>query len=65
MSEQEKILEEIEAEIQAAKGEPEDFEIEITDDPVKEAKEEVFRDSSPRGADGKLRPIGLSMKVSI
>ena len=41
MSEQEKILEEIEAEIQAAKGEPEDFEIEITDDPVKEAKEEA------------------------
>ena len=32
---------------------------------VKEAKEEVFRDSSPRGADGKLKPIGLSMKVSI
>ena len=35
MSEQEKILEEIEAEIQAAKGEPEDFEIEITDEPEK------------------------------
>ncbi len=41
MSEQEKILEEIEAEIKAAKGETEDFEIEISDDPVKEAKEEA------------------------
>ena len=41
MSEQEKILEEIEAEIQAAKGEPEDFEIEISDDPANEAKEEA------------------------
>jgi hypothetical protein len=41
MSEQEKILEEIEAEIKAAKGEPEDFEIEISDDPANEAKEEA------------------------
>ena len=39
--EQEQIMEEIEAEISRAKGEPEDFEIEITDDPVKEAKEEA------------------------
>ena len=41
MSDQEKILEEIEAEIKAAKGEPEDFEIEISDDPANEAKEEA------------------------
>jgi hypothetical protein len=41
MSEQEKIMEEIESEIKAAKGETEDFEIEISDDPVKEAKEEA------------------------
>tara|TARA_R100000951_G_scaffold102455_1_gene94564 strand:- start:1377 stop:2300 length:924 start_codon:yes stop_codon:yes gene_type:complete len=41
MSEQDKIIEEIEAEIKAAKGEPEDFEIEISDDPANEAKEEA------------------------
>ena len=41
MSDQDKIIEEIEAEIQAAKGEPEDFEIEISDDPANEAKEEA------------------------
>jgi len=35
------ILQEIEAEIKKAKGEPEDFQIEITDDPVQEAKEEA------------------------
>ena len=34
-------MEEIESEIKAAKGETEDFEIEISDDPVKEAKEEA------------------------
>ena len=41
MSEQDKIMEEIEAEIKSAKGDAEDFEIEISDDPVKEAKEEA------------------------
>tara|TARA_R110002153_G_scaffold979_1_gene4534 strand:- start:213 stop:1100 length:888 start_codon:yes stop_codon:yes gene_type:complete len=41
MSDQDKIIEEIEAEIKAAKGEPEDFEIEISDDPANEAKEEA------------------------
>tara|TARA_R110000824_G_scaffold165016_2_gene341522 strand:+ start:482 stop:1390 length:909 start_codon:yes stop_codon:yes gene_type:complete len=41
MSEQDKILEEIETEIKTAKGDVEDFEIEISDDPVKEAKEEA------------------------
>lgn len=35
------ILEEIESEIKKAKGEPEDFQIEITEDPVQEAKEEA------------------------
>lgn len=35
------ILQEIEAEIKKAKGESEDFQIEITDDPVQEAKEEA------------------------
>jgi len=41
MSDQDKIIEEIEAEIKAAKGEPEDFEIEISDDPANEAKQEA------------------------
>ena len=41
MAEQNAILDEIESEIQKAKGSPEDFEIEITEDPVKEAKEEA------------------------
>ena len=41
MSDQDKIIEEIEAEIKAAKGEPEDFEIEISDDPANEEKEEA------------------------
>ncbi len=41
MAEKEQILEEIEAEIQKAKGEPEDFEIEVIDEPVQEAKEEA------------------------
>ena len=35
------ILEEIEAEIKKAKGDVEDFEIEVIDDPVQEAKEEA------------------------
>ena len=35
------ILEEIEAEIKKAKGDVEDFEIEVVDDPVQEAKEEA------------------------
>ena len=35
------IMNEIEAEIKKAKGEVEDFEIEVIDDPVKEAKEEA------------------------
>ena len=37
--EKEEIEKEIEAEIKKAKGEPEDFQIEITDDPVEEAKQ--------------------------
>ena len=37
--EKEEIEKEIEAEIKKAKGEPEDFQIEITDDPVEEAKD--------------------------
>ncbi len=41
MAEKEQILEEIEAEIQKAKGETEEFEIELVDDPVQEAKEEA------------------------
>jgi len=41
MAEKEQILEEIEAEIQKAKGEPEEFEIEVVDEPVQEAKEEA------------------------
>ena len=41
MAEKEKILEEIEAEIQKAKGDPEEFEIEVVDEPVQEAKEEA------------------------
>ena len=36
-----KVINEIEAEIKKAKGEVEDFEIEVIDDPVQEAKEEV------------------------
>ena len=40
MAEKEQILEEIEAEIQKAKGDPEEFEIEVVDEPVQEAKEE-------------------------
>ena len=36
----EDVVNEIEEEIKKAKGDPEDFQIEITDDPVKEAKEE-------------------------
>ena len=35
------IMNEIEAEIKKAKGEVEDFEIEVIDDPVQEAKEEA------------------------
>jgi len=41
MAEKEQILEEIEAEIQKAKGEPEEFEIELVDEPVLEAQEET------------------------
>ena len=41
MAEKEQILEEIEAEIQKAKGEPEEFEIELVDEPVREAQEET------------------------
>ena len=41
MAEKEQILEEIEAEIKKAKGETEEFEIELVDDPVQEAKEEA------------------------
>jgi uncharacterized phage infection (PIP) family protein YhgE len=41
MAEKEQILEEIEAEIQKAKGEPEEFEIEVVDEPVQEAREEA------------------------
>ena len=41
MAEKEEILEEIEAEIKKAKGETEEFEIELVDDPVQEAKEEA------------------------
>jgi hypothetical protein len=41
MAEKEQILEEIEAEIQKAKGEPEEFEIELIDEPVREAQEET------------------------
>ena len=37
--EKEEVEKEIEAEIKKAKGEPEDFQIEITDDPVEEAKD--------------------------
>ena len=37
----EDVVQEIEEEIKKAKGEPEDFEIEITDDPKEEAKEET------------------------
>ena len=43
MAEKEQILEEIEAEIQKAKGDPEEFEIEVVDEPVQEAKEEANR----------------------
>ena len=35
------IMNEIEAEIKKAKGEVEDFEIEVVDDPVEEAREEA------------------------
>ena len=35
------IMNEIEAEIKKAKGDVEDFEIEVVDDPVQEAKEEA------------------------
>ena len=41
MAGKEEILEEIEAEIKKAKGETEEFEIELVDDPVQEAKEEA------------------------
>jgi len=41
MAEKEQILEEIEAEIQRAKGETEEFEIELVDEPAQEAKEEA------------------------
>ncbi len=41
MAEKEQILEEIEAEIQRAKGEPEEFEIELVDEPAQEAREEA------------------------
>jgi hypothetical protein len=37
----EDVVNEIEEEIKKAKGQPEDFEIEITDDPKKEAVEEA------------------------
>jgi len=41
MAEKEQILEEIEAEIKRAKGEPEEFEIELVDEPAQEAREEA------------------------
>ena len=41
MAGKEEILEEIEAEIKKAKGETEEFEIELVEDPVQEAKEEA------------------------
>ena len=41
MAEKEQILEEIEAEIKRAKGEPDEFEIELVDEPAQEAQEEA------------------------
>ena len=41
MAEKEQILEEIEAEIKRAKGEPDEFEIELVDEPAQEAREEA------------------------
>jgi len=41
MVEKEEILSEIESEIKRAKGQTDDFEIEVVDDPVQEAKEEA------------------------
>jgi len=41
MAEKEEILEEIESEIKRAKGEPDDFEIELVDEPAQEAAEEA------------------------
>ncbi len=41
MAEKEQIMEEIESEIKKAKGDPEDFEIEVVDNPVIEAVEEA------------------------
>ena len=41
MAGKEEILEEIEAEIKRAKGEPEEFEIELVDEPAQEAREEA------------------------
>ena len=45
------IMNEIEAEIKKAKGEVEDFEIEVIDDPVQEAREEAVDVSEEKGDD--------------
>ena len=45
------IMEEIESEIRKAKGESDDFEIEIVDDPVQEAKEEAKDVAEEQGDD--------------
>ena len=45
------IMNEIEAEIKKAKGEVEDFEIEVIDDPVQEAREEAVDVSEEQGDD--------------
>ena len=37
----EEVIQEIEDEIKKAKGDPEEFEIQLTDDPVEESKEEA------------------------
>src|SRR6056300_1425192 len=50
MAEKEQILEEIEAEIKRAKGEPEEFEIELVDEPAQEARE-VAKDVSEEKED--------------
>ena len=63
MSEQEKILEEIEAEIQAAKGEPEDFEIEITDEP--EQKPERPQEEPVEAADDQEPDYGPKVQKRI
>ena len=64
MVEKEEILSEIESEIKRAKGQTDDFEIEVVDDPVQEAKEEA-KDKAAENAQQKDDEFGPKVEKRI